>query len=271
MQKGAIIGKGMTAEVYEWGQDKVLKLYFDWYPEDWVKYEAQIGSLVHTAGVSSPAVYEMQEVDGRKGIIFQRITGRTLFELIESKPWKLVYFAREMARLHAKMHSCIADKLPSQKERIISAVKESSDLFGDNEKTIIDYLDSLPDGKSICHGDFHPDNIIANGKELVIIDWTNAYIGNPFGDVARTCLMIRSPFLPPEAFKLMVTLSRVIKRLIYSAYLKEYTKLTKSTFKSIDEWILPIAAARFREKIPGEEKWLINIINKHLEHLGRSI
>lgn len=26
MQKGSMIGKGMTAEVYEWGQDKVLPL-----------------------------------------------------------------------------------------------------------------------------------------------------------------------------------------------------------------------------------------------------
>ena len=271
MQKGSIIGKGMTAEVYEWGQDKVLKLYFEWFPKDWVNYEAQIGSLVYKAGVSSPAVYEMLEVEGRNGIIFQRITGRTMFRIIESKPWKLVYFARQMARLHATMHSCIADKLPSQKESIISAIKESSSFLGDNGKIIIDYLDSLPSGKSICHGDFHPDNIIVNGKELVTIDWTNAYIGNPFGDVARTCLMISSPSLPPGASKIMATLSKVAKRLIYSAYLEEYIKHTKSTYKSIDAWILPVAAARLREKIPGEEKWLINIINKRLEHLGRSI
>lgn len=28
MSKGYLIGKGMTAEVYEWEEDKVIKLYF---------------------------------------------------------------------------------------------------------------------------------------------------------------------------------------------------------------------------------------------------
>lgn len=270
MQKGAIIGKGMTAEVYEWEHDKVLKLYYEWFPKDWVNYEAQIGSLVYKAGVSSPEVYGILEIEGRKGIVFKRISGRTMFKIIESRPWKLISFARQMARLHAKMHSSIADELPVQKESLITAIKDSSILLGDKEKIIVDYLNSLPDGVSVCHGDFHPDNIIVTNKGLVTIDWTNGSAGNPFGDTARTCLMINSPSMPPGASKIMVTLSKVAKKLIYSFYLKEYIKHTKSNFESIDAWILPVAAARIREKIPGEEKWLINIINERLERLGRN-
>ena len=83
MQKRAIIGIGRTAEVYEWGQDKVLKLYFDWFPKDWIDYEAEIGYSINKAGVSSPTIYGIVEVEGRKGIIFQRIIGKTMLKLIE--------------------------------------------------------------------------------------------------------------------------------------------------------------------------------------------
>lgn len=268
MQKGAIIGTGRTAEVYEWGQDKVLKLYYDWVPKDWVDSEIEIGYSIYKAGVSSPAIYDIVELEGRNGIAFQRINGKTMLKLIEARPWKGIYFAHHMARLHVEIHSCIADKLPSQKEKLTYAIKDLSKMLGDKEKIIIDYLNSLPSGVSVCHGDFHPDNIIVSNKESVVIDWTNAYSGNPLGDVARTCLMINAPSIPPGISKGKFIMLKVAKRLVYSAYLKEYIKLSRVKYASIDAWILPIAAARLRENIPGEEKWLIDTINKRLESIS---
>ena len=65
MEKGKLLGSGMTAEVYEWGQDKILKLYFNKYSSDeWVNHEAKVGHIVHESGVISPAVYD--EVEGER-------------------------------------------------------------------------------------------------------------------------------------------------------------------------------------------------------------
>jgi uncharacterized protein (TIGR02172 family) len=268
MKKGELIGKGMTAEVYEWGRDKVLKLYFDRFRDDWIKREAKIGYIVHQSGVSSPAVFDIVDIDGRKGLIFQRIFGKTVISHIETEPWKVYNYALQLAGLHFKMHKCSADGLPSQKERFAYTLKRSSEILGDKESRILDYIESLPNGESVCHGDLHFNNIIVTDNKLVAIDWNSAYTGNPLGDVARTCMIISSPAMPPGTSNIMAILTQYTKWLIYWTYLNEYMRLAKVKFEDIDAWTLPVAAAKLKDKVPGEEKWLMDIINKRLEHVN---
>ena len=41
----------------------------------------------------------------------------------------------------------------------------------------------------ICHGDFHPLNVLVDGDDAWLIDWTDAALGPREGDVARTLLL----------------------------------------------------------------------------------
>lgn len=271
MKSLTLIGKGMTAEVYKWDHDKVLKLFYKKYGNERAQYEANIGRAVHQAGVPSPAVYEVIDVDDRKGIVFQRIFGKSLLKHLMAKPWKLFYYARQLARLQYKIHQYSTDELPSQKERLSIAIEKSSQRLGDRKKRIMEYMDSLPCGTCICHGDIHFNNVIVSGNKLVAVDWNSAYTGNPLGDVARTCLMLKSPVVFPGTPYIIVKLTHYTKRLACRIYLSEYMKLAKVKYKNIDEWILPIAAAKLREKAPREEKWLMDMINKRLCQLERQV
>jgi len=193
MEKGRLIGKGMTAEVYEWGPDKVLKLYFERFGEDWAKFEARVGRTVHEAGVASPAVYDMVEVDGRKGVIFERIHGTSMLRQVLAEPWNVFNYAKDLVELQYSIHCCSAENLPTQKERFAIRINSTRELTQPEKRRIMEYIDRLPDGNSVCHGDLHFNNIIISKNKLVPIDWTSAYQGNPSGDVARTCLMMCSP------------------------------------------------------------------------------
>lgn len=271
MKKGALIGEGMTAEVYKWGSDKVLKLFFEKYTDERVQYEAEIGRIVHSAAAPSPAVYDVIEVDGRRGILFQRIRGKSIQKLIKAEPWKMFHYAKQMARLQYRIHQCSTDLLPSQAERLAIIIGKSSERLGDKEKRILDYIDQLPTGTSVCHGDIHYNNIIISGKKSMAVDWHNTCTGNPLGDVARTCLMIITPAANPGIPKIFTLPVRYVKRLAYKAYVNEYMRLAKVSFKSIDEWILPAAAAKLKDKAIGEEKWLMDIINKRLDKLEQTV
>ncbi|MCC5910977.1 MAG: phosphotransferase [Clostridiaceae bacterium] len=268
MEKGALIGKGMTAEVYEWEQNKVLKLYFNWVSSESIIHEAEVGNVLWQVGLPSPAVYDIVDVEGRKGIIFQRIYGKALLKLMGTKPWRLSNFARRMANLHFIIHSCSIDKLQSQDNRFIDNITCESNTLEGKEKRILNYFKSLPRGLSVCHGDFHPDNILVNEDDMIVIDWTNAYQGNHLSDVARTCIMITTPFMPTGTPKAILWFSKILKSFFCEAYLCEYIQLSKVKREDIEAWMLPVAAARLREKIPGEEKWLLGIINKELNRLG---
>lgn len=264
MKKGKLLGKGLTAEVYEWGHSKVLKLYYSWISNDWIEHEYKVGCIVHEAGISSPALFGNVDVDGRKGIIFEQIYGRSIRSHVETEPWNVDYFGRRMAELHFKIHKQSAKELPSQNEKFTSAITEYSGISAKNQKKLLDYLRALPAKPNICHGDLHPNNIIVSGNSLVAVDWSGAYTGNPFGDVARTYLNIISPSTSSGAEIVMPAPYLLGKRLTCQAYLNEYMRLANTGFEAIDAWILPVAAARLREKIPGERKWLKDIVNKRL-------
>ena len=49
-----------------------------------------------------------------------------------------------------------------------------------------------PDGDRLCHGDFHPMNILGDVSQPVIIDWPDARRGDPAADVCRSYLLMRS-------------------------------------------------------------------------------
>ncbi len=267
MEKGELLGTGMTAEVYKWGQDKVLKLFRDSYSEEWAKSEAEIGRKIHEAGVSSPAVFEIVEIDGRKGIIFERVFGKTLTDIILKQPWMFSTFVYQMARFQYSIHKQSTDSIPSQKESFTHTITLSSKILGDKINKILDYVDRLPDRDSICHGDLYLSNIINSNNKLVAIDWSSGYRGDPSGDVARTCLIINSQAALPGTPDVMLTMSKFPKLLTYWTYLNEYLRISKIKFEDVDAWMLPVAAAKLKDKIPGEEKWLMKIINKRLEQL----
>ena len=87
MSKGALTGEGRIAEVYAWVEDQVLKLFRKRFPPDWADYEAQIARTVHAGGASAPAVGDVIDVDGRRGIIYERVDGLPMTSQAASKPW----------------------------------------------------------------------------------------------------------------------------------------------------------------------------------------
>jgi aminoglycoside phosphotransferase (APT) family kinase protein len=52
-------------------------------------------------------------------------------------------------------------------------------------------LDALPDGDRLCHGDYHPGNVLVAADRVGVIDWANAACGVPEADHARTVLLLR--------------------------------------------------------------------------------
>jgi aminoglycoside phosphotransferase (APT) family kinase protein len=43
----------------------------------------------------------------------------------------------------------------------------------------------------VCHGDFHPLNVMVDGRRSWVLDWSDAGLGPPESDVARTLLLLR--------------------------------------------------------------------------------
>ncbi|WP_369414746.1 aminoglycoside phosphotransferase family protein [Collibacillus ludicampi] len=248
------MGQGYTAEIYAWGEYEIVKLFYKTIPQFIIDHELNVSQAVDKLGLPVPKVFGMVDVEGKKGIVYERIVGITMTSYISRNLWNVDKEAKRLAELHYELHKTESSGLPSQKN-IVRARIEQVDCLTDSDKQLIrEHLDRLPDGNQICHGDFHPDNIMLTRQGPVIIDWTTGTSGNPLADVARTILILKYGALPSGLPAIVKLLIPSLRKRICNKYVNRYLEISGSAIDQINEWMLPITAARLSETIPEEEK-----------------
>jgi uncharacterized protein (TIGR02172 family) len=250
-----LIARSGYADIYAWDEGQILKLYHDWVPAYGVEHEARIGRLVHEVGLPVPAVGEIIEVNGRPGLISERIDGGTmadsLLETPEVGPETVLQLARIFAGLqvHIHTHSNVPE-LPSLQQQLERVIKEIDVLPPNLKEGTLEALYKMPEGDCICHGDFHPYNVLMSPHQPVVIDWNNISIGNPVADVARSALILSgAPVSNPS-------LRSVIDQ-FEKAYLERYFELRPGGQEQLAAWQPVVAAVRLSDEIPELQEWLL--------------
>jgi Phosphotransferase enzyme family len=242
---GALVGRGYTADVYAWGAGRVLKLFHAGGDPTRAEREYRATRAVHAAGLPAPAAYELVEIDGRRGIVLERIDGPSLVEYAQRRPWALFWGARRLAELHAEIHRCQAPaELPSQRDWLAGGIDTAPDVSEADRDAARRQLAELPDGTAVCHGDFHPGNVLLTPRGPVVIDWGAATRGYPLGDVACTLRLMQTARLPSWMPRPMHWLLACTRPLLHRTYLGRYLRLGGGTRRQIEAWRVPVATAR---------------------------
>jgi tRNA A-37 threonylcarbamoyl transferase component Bud32 len=98
----------------------------------------------------------------------------------------------------------------------------------------------------LCHGDFHPLNILYDGNKHWIIDWVDATAGNPLADACRTYLI----------FKQYLSRSAGI-------YLKLFCAEAGAKTNDVLVWLPIVAAARLNENLDEQARsWLLALVQE---------
>jgi hypothetical protein len=266
MQKGPLLGQGRTAEVYAWGDFQVLKLFFTTWPVDWIHQEARVARLVHEAGLASPATGELIEAEGRLGIVYERVDGPSMLEDVARHPWRIVTAAHQFADLQLEMHRRVETDLPSGRELLTGLLRAAPRLTDEVRAQLLGKLEQLPDGNTICHGDYHPDNILMTTRGPIVIDWMSVTRGHPLADVAGTCLLFRVVEMPSNLGRFTRESLEVLRRAFLFLYLRRYFKQSPHRREQMDDWVPPMAAAYLGQGLTSrEEDRLISIIEAALE------
>jgi len=255
---GKPIALGRTAEIYAWKEGQVLKLFYDWFPVSAIEYEARVAQAVYASGMPVPAPGDLIKVEGRLGLVYERLDGPTMLHVLQKQPWRLAALVQQFAELHANMHAISTTEPPSQRERLQHKIMDAKPLSEPLKQGALSALASLPEGHSLCHGDFHPGNILMTAKGPVVIDWIDVTSGHPLADFARTAVLLR--FGAPLPQNPLGPILQLTRNRLYRIYHKRYFELTHANPDDVQAWIPVIAAARLNEGITEEEKNLVSIV-----------
>jgi uncharacterized protein (TIGR02172 family) len=258
-QLGYSIAKGNTAEIYKWRRGEVLKLFYKNRSEQEARYEATIAKAVQETGLA-PRVSEVVQVGNRWGVIYEKIEGTSLAESLQNNPSEMLQFTKQFAELHARIHAVSnAAGLPLQLERLKKKIQSAPLLTATLRQKVLAHLETLLTAQALCHGDFHPDNVLIKDNRFFVIDWMDATLGHPLADVTRTLIILEgTQMTEPSLFQAI--------QYFKTAYLENYFAVSSFSRDDLEPWRPVIAAARLTEG--QQEAWLLEQVKLGMAQLS---
>lgn len=223
----------------------MLKLFHPGVIEIPVALEYAAAGLASDLGVAVARPLARVVEEGRPGIIFERVTGPTMFAEMIRRPYRMWPLIRALARYQVALHAQVpgvVDVIPDM--GVVMAHRIALSAAGaEAQARASARLDSLGIENRLCHGDLHPANILLGATGLFAIDWSKAMIGSPAADAARTELLIRFGHGGKSGAPAPMRFARAVTARWYRFC---YSRLSGVTDNAIRAWHLPVAVAWYR-------------------------
>ncbi len=257
------LAEGREAKVFVRTDGNVVKVMRSARQEPRVRREAAALQALADRNHLAPAFVEVTEVAGRPALVSERVSGDDLLARLSRQPWLVLQVASTLGRAHAAMHAHVApDTLPSLHDELARRIQSAKALRARHATAALERLQALPEGDRLCHGDYHPQNVLGTLEDPVIIDWGDASRGAHSADVARTLLLLQMGELPPDTPAPMRALTAVGRGMLARRYLAVYTHHMAEKPSRLDEWLFVGAAARFNEELEAEYPRLLKLLDE---------
>jgi aminoglycoside phosphotransferase (APT) family kinase protein len=252
------LAEGREAEIFSWGERQVLRLYRD--PNSRERADREILALaaVRSALPCAPAHYGRMDWDGRPGILLERLAGHAIFAEIQHRPWRAFALAKLTGRVHASLNAVRAPaELPDLRQEVKRRIEATPGIPDALRASALAELARLPDGDALCHGDFHPENVLLCPDGPIVIDWPNATRGDACADFARTSVMMRVGALPPGTPALIRWGVRGGRGAFLRLYVAGYAETLRHDDATTRRWQFVRAVDRFADGIAEEREALL--------------
>ncbi|MDO5843896.1 MAG: aminoglycoside phosphotransferase family protein [Methanocorpusculum sp.] len=257
---GNLIGQGKTASIYE-KDGIVAKVFIKEFPKTEIYHEAHIMTLIEAVGIQSTRVFGIETYLDRFVLKMNKIEGKALDDAFIDGDVTLEEFTDKLVEIETGIHKIHAANLGfmKKKDAFIRNIHWNKKLTDSEKSNLISRINELPDGDSICHGDFHGRNILTDGKNNIIIDWPEVSVGNPAADACRTYFDYKYMVVYDKDNGVDPNMRDTVNKLC-GMYLDKYSKASGISKEDILVW-LPIIAAALYGHVPNES------INREIKSL----
>ena len=247
-----LIAKGRTSDIYNFGDNKTLKLYHQSITFREINQELDLIKTIYDLGFPVPNAYGIvRSLDDNYGIIMDKLNGITVEQAIKTNTDKQSDLIKKFVQTIKNLHiTQVQDEIiPDIKQVSIEYAKQLNSSFCSNEdKTkIIKIFENIPDTQNFVHGDCHTGNAIMTDSKIQFIDLMFCAKGHPVFDIL--CMYSHYVFLPSfesdEACISHLGLDKAGAENLYNFFIKTYySDKTDDEIAKIKEYIKGVHAAR---------------------------
>lgn len=244
----------------------MLKLYEKNFPRDEIVEEFEKTKRIAeytTLSIAKPI--ELVKQNEQQGIIFEQVSGIAIMDLMMKKIWRVPWYVRKLSEIHRLIHQ---ENVPLiSQEEFFLPILEKTDRLSEQELILVKqaFARLHTTTSQLCHGDFHQGNVLlAKDGSYAILDWMDAFAGNPLLDVALTAVNAATSTTPPHVPKVFSFLYETVAKTVRLDrwILREYGVSEKQP-EIRDALIVAAAihAARCKEKSwEKQKKYLIRLL-----------
>lgn len=234
-----LLGEGIRSSVYALDDETALKVYVEGVPTSWSIYEARLTNLARACGAPAPDDVRAITIDGRAGLIMERIRGESLWKWAgRTDVAALSGLGVTMAEAQLGLGAAqVSLALPHQwdrlKHKVDAAVRRfprlepSLALMGDRSHHRVDRL---------CHGDLHMRNVLRTDGGTVMVDWFDVNRGELVVAVARTLVLFESETTAIESAPM-----------VRAGYLEHLKRAADVDLADLERWVAVQWVARLAE------------------------
>lgn len=197
LQDWTQVGEGGNGAVYINSKEpgvllKVTSSHLTDGSEQTVTKEFNTSRAVFELGLPTPEMLEIVKVGENFGFKCQSIEGKkSISRLCADNPDSIDSLASQMASLAKTLHATKAtgkEWIPSMKNLMLEAATATTMLGKKPKERLIAFVESLPDGETLLHGDFQMGNLIMAEGKPYWIDLGRAVHGVPQFDLGHMYL-----------------------------------------------------------------------------------
>lgn len=243
---GNPIAEGNTAKIYL-HNNYIYKVFKDFLPDGESVMEAEKQKLAYLCGLPVPQIIDVTKVNGQQVIVMEYVKGETLGELFLKNKENANTILDLSVDIQLQIHSIVPNTKVLMRDKLYYQIEKAKLLTERQKIYLLSKLDSLSYENRLCHGDFHPFNLIQTDSEIFIIDWVDSSAGDVRADVYRTYLLFTQ-----------------FSEEIADLYLQLYCQKSGIERDEVFEWAPIIAGARLSENVSSENSTrLLDIVNKY--------
>jgi tRNA A-37 threonylcarbamoyl transferase component Bud32 len=227
--------------------NKIIKLFNSGHPKSFVLNEALNQARVEGfSNLNVPRLLEVTKVDDRWALVSEFVEGKTISTLMKEYPEKIDHYLELFVKVQLVVLENEVPMLNRIKEKFREKLEKSDNIDENIKYELLQRLEGMKNHKKLCHGDFHPSNVIVqeNGN-VYVIDWSHVTQGNASADAARTFLLF----------------SMDGKEELAEQYLDLFSNMSGIEKSEVQRWIPIVAATQLTKKIPEEQEFLNKWIN----------
>ena len=265
------IGGGQDSEVYSLENNKAIKLFRNSKDDKVAIHEMEILKTVDKIGIRVPKVYEYIYTAGRPGFIMERVHGDSIISIMEKKPYLMLRMSKVFAKSHSEIHKINAPiEIPLIKEELKNCIKTINCLTDEIIEYTLKLLSELPNGNSICHGDYNPANVILDFVSPVFLDWGGVSKGDSTADVAHTLLILKNGQFPPNTPSILKFTFGLGRKTFADIYFNTYKKYSPLDLSVLSKWEMVRAVGRLAYGGSEEKPALLKFIKRYYKNRNKN-